>query len=49
MPEQAVKVARIGIPDNFADQYGTQDTLLAHWGLTVEALCQTMKKKLLRG
>ena len=49
MPEQAAKVARIGIPDHFADQYGTQDTLLAHWGLTVDALCQTMKKKLLRG
>ena len=49
MPEQAAKVARIGIPDHFADQYGTQDTLLAHWGLTVDALCHTMKKKLLRG
>ena len=49
MPEQAAKVKRIGIPDHFADQYGTQDTLLAHWGLTVDALCQTMKKKLLRG
>ena len=49
MPEQAAKVARIGIPDQFADQYGTQDTLLAHWGLTVDAIYQTMKKKLLRG
>ena len=49
MPEQAFKVARIGISDHFADQYGTQDTLLSHWGLTVDALCHTMKKKLLRG
>ena len=49
MPEQAAKVARIGIPDHFADQYGTQDTLLEHWGLTVAALCQMMKNKLLRG
>ena len=49
MPEQAAKITRIGIPDHFADQYGTQDTLLAHWGLTVDALCHTMKKKLLRG
>jgi transketolase len=49
MPEQAVKVARIGIPDHFADQYGTQDTLLAHWGLTVDALCQSMRKKLGQG
>ena len=49
MPEQAFKIARIGIPDHFADQYGTQDTLLSYWGLTVDALCHTMKKKLLRG
>ena len=49
MPEQAAKVARIGIPDHFADQYGTQDTLLAHWGLTVDALCQSMRKKLGQG
>jgi transketolase len=49
MPEQAVKVARLGIPDRFADQYGTQDTLLAHWGLTVDALCQSIRKKLGKG
>ena len=49
MPEQAVKVSRIGIPDHFADQYGTQDTLLAHWGLTVDAICQSMRKKLGQG
>lgn len=40
------KLTRIGIPDRFAEQYGTQDTLLAHWGLTVEALCKAMKAKL---
>jgi transketolase len=49
MPEQAFKVARIGIPDHFAEEYGTQDTLLSHWGLTIDALCHKMKKKLLRG
>ena len=49
MPKQAFKVARLGIPDYFADQYGTQDTLLSHWGLTVDALCHTMKNKLLSG
>jgi len=27
----------MGIPDAFADQYGSQATLLAHWGLTAEA------------
>jgi transketolase len=46
MPAQAAKVARIGIPDRFAQQYGSQDTLLAYWGITVEALCETMRKKL---
>jgi transketolase len=49
MPDQASKVARIGIPDYFADQYGSQDTLLTHWGITTDALYQTMKKKLRRG
>jgi transketolase len=49
MPEQAIKVARMGIPDHFADQYGTQDTLLSHWGLTVDSLCQSMRKKLGKG
>jgi transketolase len=46
IPEQAVKVARIGIPDRFADQYGSQDSLLEHWGITVDALCNTMCKQL---
>jgi transketolase len=46
MPEHLSKVARIGIPDQFSDQYGSQDTLLAHWGITVESLCQTMRVKL---
>jgi transketolase len=46
MPTQAAKVARIGIPDRFAQQYGSQDTLLAHWGITVDSLCTTMRKKL---
>lgn len=49
MPQQAAKVARIGIPDRFAEQYGTQDTLFAHWGLTADALCKTMRKKLQKG
>lgn len=46
MPEHLSKVARIGIPDQFSDQYGSQDTLLAHWGITVQSLCQTMRVKL---
>lgn len=30
------KFRRLGIPDCFPDQYGSQATLLAHWGLTAE-------------
>jgi transketolase len=48
MPAHVSKLARIGIPDRFADQYGTQDTLLAHWGLTEEALRKAMRNKLQR-
>lgn len=46
MPQQALKIARIGIPDRFADQYGSQDSLLGHWGITVDALGDTMRKQL---
>lgn len=46
MPQQAAKVARIGIPDRFADQYGSQNSLLEHWGITVDSLCETMRKQL---
>jgi len=46
MPEQAVKICRIGIPDRFADQYGTQNSLLTHWGITVDSLCATMVRQL---
>lgn len=46
LPEHIGKLTRIGIPDCFAEQYGTQDTLFVHWGLTVDNLCRTMKVKL---
>jgi transketolase len=46
MPEQAVKITRIGIPDRFAEQYGSQNSLLAHWGITTDSLCDTMRKQL---
>ena len=49
MPEQTPKIVRIGIPDKFADQYGTQDSLLSYWGLTVESICRVMRKKLQLG
>jgi transketolase len=46
MPEQTVKITRIGLSDKFAEQYGTQETLLAHWGLTVDKLCDAMRSKI---
>jgi transketolase len=46
MPEQTVKVRRIGLPDHFADQYGNQASLLEHMGITVKSLCDTMQKQL---
>ena len=46
MPEQSFKITRIGIPDQFAKQYGSQDSLLNHWGITVENLVTSMKNKL---
>jgi transketolase len=46
MPAQAVKVVRIGIPDRFAEQYGSQNSLLKHWGITVQTLCEAMRTKL---
>ena len=46
MPEQGVKIARVGIPDRFADQYGSQNSLLAHWGITVKSLCDSMRKQI---
>lgn len=46
MPEQSSKIMRIGIPDQFAKQYGSQESLLNHWGITVENLVTSMKNKL---
>ena len=46
MPEQGAKITRIGIPDHFAEQYGSQNSLLAHWGITVDSICEAMRKKL---
>ena len=40
------KIARIGIPDKFATEYGSQNSLLNHWGITSSNLMHAMKKKL---
>jgi transketolase len=46
MPLQASKIIRIGIPDQFANQYGSQNSLLEYWGINVNTLCEVMRKKL---
>lgn len=46
MPDQSYKITRIGIPDQFAKQYGSQDSLLKSWGISVETLKDTMRKKI---
>lgn len=46
MPEQSAKIYRIGIPDHFADQYGSQSSLLTHLGITVDSLCAAMVQQL---
>jgi transketolase len=48
MPGQACKISRVGIPDQFATQYGSQNSLLGHWGITVDTLCDTMRETLKR-
>jgi transketolase len=37
---------RIGIPDVFPDQYGSQDSLLARYGITAERICATVEELL---
>ncbi len=46
IPEQTAKITRIGIPDQFAEKYGSQNSLLEHWGITVDSLCETMLEQL---
>jgi transketolase len=45
-PELLPKISRIGIPDKFATEYGSQNSLLKHWGITSETLVAVMMKKL---
>ena len=45
-PELLPKISRIGIPDKFATEYGSQGSLLKHWGITVDNLVAAMMKKL---
>ena len=43
MPEEAFKIRRIGLPDKFAEKYGSQESLLDHFGITKDSLVNTMK------
>ena len=45
-PELLPKISRIGIPDKFATEYGSQGSLLKHWGITADNLVAAMMKKL---
>lgn len=43
-PHLTRKVSRLGIPDAFPTQYGSQQTMLSHWGLTAEKLAARMRQ-----
>lgn len=38
------KISRLGIPDAFPTQYGSQQTMHSHWGLTAERLAAQMRQ-----
>lgn len=40
----AHKISRLGIPDAFPTQYGSQQTMLSHWELTAEKLAAHMRQ-----
>ncbi len=42
LPEQSHKIKRIGLPDHFSENYGSQDQQLAFAGISKESLSQTM-------
>ena len=44
----APPVLRLGIPDTFPDKYGTQDDLLAYYGLQPDALAHSIREFSLR-
>ena len=45
-PKLLHKIARIGIPDRFATEYGSQNSLLNYWGITSDSLVDAMTKKI---
>lgn len=45
-PDLLSRIGRIGIPDKFATEYGSQTSLWKHWGITSDTLVGAMMKKL---
>lgn len=46
IPNESGKIRRIGLPDRFSDKYGSQESLLNHFGITKESLVNTMKENI---
>ena len=40
------KIKRVAIPNEFSDKYGSQENLLASWGLDASSLVQVVKENL---
>jgi len=45
-PDLLQKISRVGIPDKFATEYGSQSSLLKYWGITSDTLVDVMLKKI---
>lgn len=43
IPDICSKIFRVGIADKFASQYGSQNSLLDHWGISVQQLCALVR------
>ena len=43
------KVVRLGIPDVFAEKYGSQDLLMSSFGLDPQSIANTVKRYLTKG
>jgi transketolase len=46
MPDQTRKIKRLGLPDKFADRYGSQDSLLNYMGISKDSLVSAMKESI---
>ena len=46
MNDQLINFSRIGIPDEYAQNYGSQNSLLNHFGITAKLIAKEMKLRL---